>query len=60
MKNKIKEFERKWRQGVLEDFETEEKTDEYDRGFKDGAIYILDLIKEEFALHAVRETGGKE
>ena len=45
--NKIDEFEKKWRQGLFEDFDTIKNKDEYDRGFKDGAEWILDLIKEE-------------
>jgi len=42
-------FEKKWREGVLEDWETNDKNkdDEHARGFKDGAEWILDLIKEE-------------
>jgi len=45
---KIREFEKKWREAIIEDFEfNDEKDDEHARGFKDGAEWILDLIKEE-------------
>ncbi len=49
MRKKIREFEKRWREGVLEDWESDDKNkdDEHARGFKDGAEWILDLIKEE-------------
>jgi len=52
---KIKEFEKRWREGILEDWETDgkNKDDEHARGFKDGALWILDLIEEEL-------LGGKK
>jgi len=49
--NNIKNFEKKWRKGIKEDWDMGKAHDEYDRGFKDGADWILDLIEEEFALH---------
>ena len=50
----IKDFEKKWRNGINEDFEFEKIKDEYNRGFKDGSLWILDLIKEELINGKVR------
>ena len=45
----IKEFEKKWREVVIEDWVSNDKNkyDDHARGFKDGALWILDLIKED-------------
>ena len=47
MSKRAREFEKKWREAISEDWETEKDKDEHARGFKDGADWILDLIMEE-------------